>query len=182
MSGDVVDCIHGSGGAGGHAGTGSSVPAHQRWAGPSDLGPYVGLPLRRRRHRYAQPGDRGVDRRGPAGRRGRPGLRVDRDVRFDAAGTSPSERLGGAGATESESTPDDTELTKPDIGPVVAEPATELVAPPAGSARIETGSYRCRYAGAMMLFPYMDIVGAQAIFATLTGGPARRYGDLSVLT
>src|ERR1035437_5973453 len=34
----------------------------------------------------------------------------------------------------------------------------------------------------MMLFPYMDIVGAQAIFATLTGGPARRYGDLSVLT
>jgi len=85
-------------------------------------------------------------------------------------------------ATESESTPDDTELTKPDIEPVVAEPATELVAPPAGSARIETGSYRCRYAGAMMLFPYMDIVGAQAIFATLTGGPARRYGDLSVLT
>src|SRR5665811_2613427 len=69
-------------------------------------------------------------------------------------------------ATESESTPDDTELTKPDIEPVVAEPATELVAPPAGSARIETGSYRCRYAGAMMLFPYMDIVGAQAIFAT----------------
>jgi hypothetical protein len=84
--------------------------------------------------------------------------------------------------SESESTPDDTELTKPDIEPVVAEPATELVAPPAGSARIETGSYRCRYAGAMMLFPYMDIVGAQAIFATLTGGPARRYGDLSVLT
>jgi transposase len=85
-------------------------------------------------------------------------------------------------ATESESTPDDTELTKPDIEPVVAEPATELVAPPAGSARIETGSYWCRYAGTMMLLPYMDIVGAQAIFATLTGGPARRYGDLSVLT
>src|ERR1019366_4341124 len=164
-----------------------------RWAGPGDLGPYVGLPLRRRRHRYAQPGDRGVDRRGPAGRRGRPGLRVDRDVRFDAAGTSPSERLGGAGgppraaapapeAPESEPTPDDTDLPKPDIEPVVAEPATELVAAPAGSARIETGSYRCRYAGAMMLFPYMDIVGAQAIFATCTGGPARRYGDLSVLT
>src|SRR5674476_1385152 len=85
-------------------------------------------------------------------------------------------------ATESESTPDDTELTKPDIEPVVAEPATELVAPPAGSARIETGSYRCRYAGAMMLFPSMDVVGAQAIFGTPTGGPARRYGDLSVLT
>src|SRR5665647_684963 len=91
-------------------------------------------------------------------------------------------RLGPTSVQEGLPAADDTELTKPDIGPVVAEPATELVAPPAGSARIETGSYRCRYAGAMMLFPYMDIVGAQAIFATLTGGPARRYGDLSVLT
>ena len=52
----------------------------------------------------------------------------------------------------------------------------------AGSARIATGSYRCRYAGAMLLYPYLHRVGAQAIFATCTGGPARRYGDLSVLT
>ena len=51
-----------------------------------------------------------------------------------------------------------------------------------GSARIETGTYRCRYAGAMLLFPYLDRVGAQAIFATLTGGPARRYADLAVLS
>ena len=51
-----------------------------------------------------------------------------------------------------------------------------------GSARIETGTYRCRYAGAMLLFPYLDRVGAQAIFATLTGGPARRYADLGVLS
>src|SRR5450756_2184021 len=49
--------------------------------------------------------------------------------------------------------PDDTEATKADLGPVVDEPATELVAPPAGSAVIATGSYRCRYAGAMMLIP-----------------------------
>jgi transposase len=63
-----------------------------------------------------------------------------------------------------------------------AEPATELVAPFAGSARIATGSYRCRYAGAMLLYPYLHRVGAEAIFATLTGGPARRYGDLAVLT
>jgi hypothetical protein len=56
------------------------------------------------------------------------------------------------------------------------------VAPCAGSARIGTGSYQCRYAGAMMLFPYLNLVGAQGIFAMLTGGPARRYGDLHVLT
>ena len=82
--------------------------------------------------------------------------------------------------SESESTvaePDDTETT---------ETETETQATPVvsftGSARSGTGSYRCRYAGAMLLYPYLHRVGAQAIFATLTGGPARRYGDLSVLT
>src|SRR5450759_1680708 len=45
----MMRCIHGSGGAGGHAGTGRTAPAHQRWAGLSDLGPRVGLPLRGRR-------------------------------------------------------------------------------------------------------------------------------------
>src|SRR5450759_927238 len=67
-----------------------------------------------------------------------------------------------------------TEATKADLEPVVDEPATELVAPPAGSAAIATGVYPCRYAGAMMLYPYLHLVGAQAIFATCTGGPARQ--------
>jgi hypothetical protein len=78
--------------------------------------------------------------------------------------------------------PDDTEATKADLEPVVDEPAAELVAPPAGSAAIGAGSYPCRYAGAMMLYPYLYLVGGQAIFATCTGGPARRYSDLGVLT
>src|ERR1035437_10334583 len=86
----------------------------------------------------------------------------------------------------SESGPHSTQADDPGpavSGPAVSEPVVvDPVALPPGSARVETGSYRCRYAGAMMLFPYMEIVGAQAIFATLTGGPARRYGDLSVLT
>src|SRR5665647_3254177 len=89
--------------------------------------------------------------------------------------TSSTEHEHEHESTQSE--PDDTEATKADL-PVVAE----SVAPPAGSAAIGTGSYRCRYAGAMMLFPYLHVVGAQGIFATLTGGPARRYGDLCVLT
>src|SRR5664280_2657677 len=38
--------------------------------------------------------------------------------------------------------PDDTEATKADLEPMVAEPAGGA----AGSARVETGSYRCRYA------------------------------------
>jgi hypothetical protein len=75
--------------------------------------------------------------------------------------------------------PDDTETTQDDPA---SEPAGTLAAGSAGSARIGTGSYRCRYAGAMMLYPYLDLVGAHAIFATCTGGPARRYGDQHVLT
>ncbi|HET9560332.1 MAG TPA: transposase, partial [Actinomycetota bacterium] len=50
-----------------------------------------------------------------------------------------------------------------------------------GSARIATGRYRCRYAGAMLLYPYLHRVGAETIFAALTGRPARRYDDLAVL-
>src|SRR5665647_1765323 len=51
-----------------------------------------------------------------------------------------------------------------------------------GSARIARGTSSCRYAGAMLLYPYLHMVGAGQVFASLTGGPARRYDDLSVLT
>ena len=50
-----------------------------------------------------------------------------------------------------------------------------------GTSRVTTGTVGCRYAGAMLLHAYLDRVGAQAIFATLAGGPARRYDDLAVL-
>jgi len=51
-----------------------------------------------------------------------------------------------------------------------------------GSTRIEVGTYRCRYAGAMLAHVYLDRVGADRVFATLTGGPARRYDNTAVLT
>jgi transposase len=51
-----------------------------------------------------------------------------------------------------------------------------------GSARIGSGTHRCRYAGAMLLYPYLDRVGAEAVFGSLSGGPARRYDDLAVLS
>ena len=73
--------------------------------------------------------------------------------------------------------PDDTETTQTDT-----ETGATAVVPAAGSARIKTGTYWCRYAGAMLLYPYLDLVGTQGIFATLTGAPARRYCDVSVLT
>lgn len=53
---------------------------------------------------------------------------------------------------------------------------------PGASARITTGRYRSRYAGAMLLHTYLARVGAESIFATLTGAPSRRYDDLAVAT
>ena len=52
----------------------------------------------------------------------------------------------------------------------------------AGASRVGTGTRSCRYAGAMLLHAYLHRVGAQTIFATLTGGPARRYDDLAILS
>ena len=106
------------------------------------------------------------------------------------------ERPGSAGGAEQTILPEpvlpEPVLPEPVLTePVLTEPVlTEPVGPPVGpftgpftgSARVATGAGRCRYAGAMLLYPYLDSVGAEGIFATLTGGPARRYDDLAVLT
>jgi len=44
------------------------------------------------------------------------------------------------------------------------------------------GVYPSRYAGAALLYPYLDLVGAASILATVTGGPSRRYDDLVLST
>ena len=77
--------------------------------------------------------------------------------------------------------PADEPIERPVPAAVTAEPAG-AAAGFAGSARIGTGTRSCRYAGAMLLHAYLDRVGAAEIFATLTGGPARRYDDLAILT
>ena len=64
-----------------------------------------------------------------------------------------------------------------DSEPVDVEPGAAFT----GTSRVSTGTFGCRYAGAMLLHAYLDRVGAQAIFATVAGGPARRYDDLAVL-
>ncbi|MHB1801507.1 MAG: putative transposase, partial [Actinomycetes bacterium] len=67
------------------------------------------------------------------------------------------------------------------IGPE-PEPINEPVPVFTGSARVATGSYLSRYAGAMLLHPFLHRVGAEAIFGSLTGAPARRYDDLAILS
>ncbi len=63
----------------------------------------------------------------------------------------------------------------------VVEPSGVVTPGFVAAARITTGTLRSRYAGAMLLHAYLDRVGAETIFATVTGGPARRYDDLAVL-
>ena len=75
--------------------------------------------------------------------------------------------------------PTGVEQTHPDAGLAVRVQVGEGFT---GSARIATGTRACRYAGAMLLYPYLHMVGTAQVFASLTGGPARRYDDLSVLT
>ena len=100
-------------------------------------------------------------------------------------------RLGPAPVQQMLPEPDDTAPSEPsepseatpaepaDIEPADIEAAGAPASPFAGSARIQDGTRSCRYAGAMLLYPYLERVGAETIFATLAGGPARRYGDLA---
>src|SRR5674536_141829 len=90
-------------------------------------------------------------------------------------------------SSETVAGPDDTIAATSDIEPAAPEPVvtepvvtepvvTEPVVAgftgtPVGSARATAGVYRCRYAGAMLLCPYLHQVGAEGVFATLTGAP-----------
>ena len=95
-------------------------------------------------------------------------------------------------APQAEPVVPEPEQAAPQAEPVVPEPEqaasqaepeqAEPVAVFTGSSRITTGTFGCRYAGAMLLHGYLDRVGAQGIFATVAGGPARRYDDLAVLS
>lgn len=81
--------------------------------------------------------------------------------------------------SEPEAAPVETAPVEPDV----AEPDVAVAPSPfAGSARITTGAASSRYAGSMLLYPYLHRVGTELVFATLSGGPARRYDDMAVLT
>ena len=70
-----------------------------------------------------------------------------------------------------------------DAGPVsgVAAPAAEPE-PVAGGARIGEGSFTSRYAGVMLLHPFLDRVGAAGVLSQACDRSPRRYDDLGVLT
>jgi len=103
---------------------------------------------------------------------------------IESTGAETTSELSGGdtASTEPGGEPSGTEDASSDE-PGANEPgANEAVAPFSGSARIEEATVRSRYAGVMLLHPYLDRVGAEAIFATLKGAAARRYDDLVILS
>jgi len=112
------------------------------------------------------------------------------DWRLDAAGpkaeqpTLPVLAAAAADQPDSEVLNSGTEFALSEPAPALTGPGTEpkLAGVFTGSARITTGTHRCRYAGAMLLPPFLDLVGAEAIFGSLTGAQARCYGDLAILS
>ena len=98
-------------------------------------------------------------------------------------------RLGPAPAQETLPEPDEAGTHEPEPdepGPAGSgareEQATGAAGSFTGSSRVGEGAFGSRYAGAMLLHAYLDRVGAETIFATVAGGPARRYDDLAVLS
>jgi transposase len=78
---------------------------------------------------------------------------------------------------------DTTEIDTTEIAATeIAATETEIAPTFSGSSRIESAVVRSRYGGAMLLHAYLDRVGAEAIFSSLRGAPARRYDDLAILT
>jgi Transposase protein len=64
-----------------------------------------------------------------------------------------------------------------------AEPARAALAEPvAGGARIGEGTFTSRYAGVMLLHPFLDRVGAAGVLSQACDRTPRRYDDLGVLT
>lgn len=104
--------------------------------------------------------------------------------RLGVHATTVARLLGpiGAAGPEPVQVPEQGVLAGSDPSETEAEVSVpEDAVPFSGSARVGVGVRASRYAGAMLLYGYLDGVGAEGIFGSLTGAPARRYDDAAVL-
>ena len=63
---------------------------------------------------------------------------------------------------------------------LVAEPADDDDTGAGGAARLGVAEVPCRYTGAMLLHPFLALVGAGDVLGGLGSGPARRYDTTAV--
>jgi hypothetical protein len=85
-----------------------------------------------------------------------------------------AERLA-FGETGAATSTDTGEVTEPDV-----IESDEVIEPDVVGARIGEGGGRSVYAGAMLLHPFLDQVGAGGVLSTLDSGPARSYDTTAV--
>ena len=79
----------------------------------------------------------------------------------------------------------ETDVPEADVSdvPVTEDLVEPTSATPAGGlARIGAGVYPSRYAGASLLYGYLNAAGTDSIFASLIGAPARHFDDVAILT
>jgi transposase len=88
------------------------------------------------------------------------------DSPAEAADTADADADGAVEVVESAMTPVDAD---------VAFEASAGSVPPGGLGRIEEAEAPSRYAGAMLLYPFLERLGVAEVLAGLPAGPARRY-------
>jgi transposase len=105
---------------------------------------------------------------------------VDPDTGAEPTGEPEPADVGDAETfvDEGRAAPPPVEAAADGDGPA----GTPVGAAPAAAARIGVGQWASRYAGATLLYPFLHRAGAAAMFASVSGGPARRYDDVAVLT
>ena len=75
----------------------------------------------------------------------------------------------------------DEEVAETNDGAEGPEPQPETDGSSTTSIVAFTGERRSRYAGAMLLHPFLEALGAGAVFASATASPGTRYDDTAVL-
>ena len=106
--------------------------------------------------------------------------------RFGVSGATISRIVAGAStplALPVEPDGDSAPGADSDVAGPGTEPAPGSMLSPVALVPVAVGgpARRCRYAGAMLLWPFLGVVGFEDVFAGVVGGPARRFDDLSVL-
>jgi transposase len=96
--------------------------------------------------------------------------------------TGHDERPGGADPHENVAVDRAVEQADGEAGGQAAGEAAAMTGPARPGARIDSGVFESRYAGAMLAHAYLDRAGAGAILAGLDGAPWRRFDQAQVTT
>jgi hypothetical protein len=101
----------------------------------------------------------------------------DATVSRALAGTGVALELVAEPLADSDVEVNDVEVNDVEVNDVGDEPGPDRGAETARLGQVEAS---CRYAGAMLLHPFLDLIGAGDVLGRLGSGPARRYDTTAV--